>query len=323
MNIATVLAVFVSLFFTASGGRASAENPQNSPIQIIVPYSPGAVADSLVRIIAPELRKCLRRPVLVVSRPAGGVVAASQAFARAPADGSQFLLVTAAHVLPSISTLQSSDPLREFVPVATIASNEFVLVGSLALPANNLSELIALAVEKPDRLSFGSAGEFSASHLAGALFNALAGVSIQHVPYKGAAPALVDLLGGHLDLSFQGPLAVLGPYREGRLKALGYAGDHRSAVLPDVPTFAEGGVDGFNLKIWFGLLAPPGTPQEIVDRMSSAIARSLAKPAVERQITEQGMTPLVNDSRQFSALLEADRDKFDALFRSTGINLGK
>lgn len=324
MNFATVLTVlFTALLWTSAGAEASAQNRPSSPVQIIVPYSPGSVADSLARIIAPELREYLRQPVIVVGKPAGGALAAAEAFTRAEADGSRLLLVTASHVIAGASTTLPYDPLRDFVPVATIASNEFVLVANLSLPANSLRELIALAMSKPDQLNFGSAGEFSASHLAGALFNALAGVSIQHVPYKGAAPALVDLLGGHVDLSFQGPLAVLGLLREGRVKALGYGGERRSKVLPDVPTFAEGGVSGYQLKIWFGLLAPPRTPQEIVDHLSAAIAKILTKPEVGQQLAEHGMEILLNDSRQFAALLKADKDKFDALLKSTDINLAR
>ncbi|MDO8972771.1 tripartite tricarboxylate transporter substrate-binding protein [Reyranella sp.] len=324
MNFATVLTVlFSALFWTSAGAAASAQSRPNGPLQIIVPYSPGSVADSLARVIAAELREHRRQPVIVVGRPAGGALAAAEAFTRADADGSKLLLVTASHVIPSTSRKTPYDPLNDFVPVATIASNEFVLVANPSLRASNLQELIALAMEKPGRLNFGSAGEFSASHLAGALFNARAGVSINHVPYKGAAPALVDLLGGHLDLSFQGPLAVLSLIREGRLKALGYGGERRSKVLPDVPTFAEGGVGGYQLKIWFGLLAPPRTPQDVADRLSAEIAKILAKPAIDRQLAEQGMETLVSDSRQFAALMKADKDRFDALLKSTDINLGR
>jgi tripartite-type tricarboxylate transporter receptor subunit TctC len=324
MNFATVLAVlFSALCATAASAQASAQSRLGTPMQIIVPYSPGSVADALARIIAPELRESLRQPVIVVGKPAGGAFAAAEAFTQADADGSKLLLVTASHVIASTVATLPYDPLNDFTPVATIASNEFVLVANPSLPANNLRELIALATAKPGQLNFGSAGQLSASHVAGALFNALAGVDIHHVPYKGAAPALVDLLGGHLDLSYQGPLAVLGLVREGRLKALGYGGDRRSKVLPDVPTFAEGGVSGYQLKIWFGLLAPPRTPQEIVDRLSAEIARILEKPAVEQLLAEQGMEPLPSNSRQFAALLKADKAKFDALLKSTAITLGR
>ena len=143
------------------------------------------------------------------------------------------------------------------------------------------------------------------------------------VTSKGAAPALSDLLGGHVELSYQGPSAILSHVRDGRLKALGYGGERRSAVLPDVPTFGESGVAGYQLNIWFGLLAPAGTPQEIVDRLSTEIATILAKPAVEHQLVKQGMEPLSNNSKQFAALLKADKDKFDALLKSTDIALGK
>jgi tripartite-type tricarboxylate transporter receptor subunit TctC len=324
MGVAAVFSVlFSALFLTSVTAEAGAQDRPSGPVQIIVPYAPGSVADALARLIASELRDHLLQPVIVVASPAGGALAAAEAFTRARPDGSRLLLVTASHVIPGASRTLPYDPLTDFVPVATFASNEFVLVANPSLRVSNLRELIALAMEKPGRLNFGSAGEYSASHLAGALFNARAGVSINHVPYKGGAPALRDLLGGHLDLSYQGPLAVLSLVREGRLKALGYGGESRSKVLPDVPTFAEGGVNGYRLKIWFGLLAPPGTPQEIVDSLSTEIAKILAKPAIERRLAEQGMEPLPNDSRQFAALMKADRDRFDALLKSTDINLGR
>jgi tripartite-type tricarboxylate transporter receptor subunit TctC len=328
MNPATVLAVLLSVLFACAAGaqagaQADAQCRPGSPVQIIVPYSPGSVADALARIVASELRESRRQPAIVVSRPASGAPAAAEAFTRADADGSRLLLVTASHVIPSASTKPPYDPLNDFEPVATIASNEFVLVANPSVPAANLRELIALASAKPGTLSYGSAGELSASHLAGALFNALAGVDIVHVPYKGAAPALADLLGGHLELSFQGPLAVLGFIRDGRVRALGYGGQHRSKVLPDVPTFAEAGVSGYELKVWFGLLAPPRTPQGIVDCLSAEIAKILAKPEVRQLLADQGMETLVRDSAQFAALLKADKERFETLLKSAAVTLGR
>lgn len=324
MKSATVFTVlFAALMWAVSGAAVGAQSRADKPVQIIVPYSAGSVADALARLIASELSDARHQPVIVISRQGGGPIAAAEAFTRAEPNGSKLLLVTASHVIVSPGTLLPYDPLQDFVPVATIASNEFVLVAHPALPANNVRELIALARAKPGLLNFGSAGELSASHLAGALFNALVKVNIHHVPYRGAAPALIDLLGGHLDLSYQGPLAVLGYVRDGRLKALGYGGERRSTVFPDVPTFAESGLAGYQLRIWFGLLAPPRTPQAIVDSLSVEIAKILTKPAVEQQLVGQGMEPLSNSSRQFAALLRADKDKFDTLLKAADVTLGR
>jgi tripartite-type tricarboxylate transporter receptor subunit TctC len=182
-----------------------------------------------------------------------------------------------------------------------------------------MQEFIALAKAKPGQLNYASAGGGSASHLGGELFNTLTKVDIQHVPYKGGAPALIDLLGGHVEMSYQSPIAVLSYVKEGKLKAIGFGNDTRLPALPDVPTFAEAGIPGFQLKIWFGILAPAGTPQPIVDKLSAEIARVLAAPSIREKLVSQGADPFPNDPAQFAELLRADKARFDALIKTANI----
>ena len=305
-----------------AGAAAAQQAYPSKPIRLIVPYTTGAITDLLARLVGAELTKAWGQQVVVDNRPGGNTMIGTDALVKSPADGYTLLLVTASHVILDPQASLPYDPIGNFAPVATIASNEFLMVLHPSVPANTLPEFIALAKAQPGKLNYASAGGGSASHLAGALFNTLAGVDIQHVPYKGGAPALFDLLGGHVQMSYQSPIAVLNYVKEGKLKAIGFGNDTRLPALPDVPTFAEAGVPDYQLKIWFGILAPAGTPGPIVDKLSAEIGRIVSMPAIRETLSSQGADPFINDPAQFTGLIATDKARFDALITKANIKFG-
>jgi tripartite-type tricarboxylate transporter receptor subunit TctC len=211
------------------------------------------------------------------------------------------------------------DPLKDFAPVATLASGEQVLLVHPSAGAKNLKELIALAKAKPGALNYASSGNASPTNLAGELFKLMAGVQIQHVPYKGAAPAITDLLGGQVQMSFQNLAVALPHVKAGKVSALAISGDGRSPTLPEVPTFQEAGLPGFEAKFWFGVLAPAGTPREIVDKLSTEIAKSLGAPEIRQNLAAQGLDPFVNTPDKTAALMKADFVRYEKVIKAANI----
>jgi tripartite-type tricarboxylate transporter receptor subunit TctC len=294
----------------------------DKPIRLVVPYAAGAVTDILARMLAAGIGDSLGQPLVVDNRPGGRTVIGARAMLSEPHDGHTLLLVSASHVVLDPAQTLPYDPVADFAAVGTLGSNEFLLVVPAAFPADTLQEFIAAAKAKPDQLSYSSAGNGSASHLAGELFKSLAGVQIRHVPYKGGMPALNDLLGGFVQMSFQGPAAALPMIKAGRLKALAYASNTRLPALPQVPTFAEAGLPDYSLKIWFGILAPADTPRPVVERLSAEIAKVVRSPDVHDKMLKIGINPLVTNPAQFDALMRADKAKFDRLIKTAHIKFG-
>jgi tripartite-type tricarboxylate transporter receptor subunit TctC len=213
------------------------------------------------------------------------------------------------------------DPVKDFAAVATIASTQLVLVVHPSVPVKNLQELIALAKAKPGQLNYGSGGSGTVTHLAGEYFNMLAGVKTQHIPYKGSSQALVDVVGGQVQMYYSPPIVAFPNIKNGRLRPIAATGDTRIAALPQVPTAREAGLKGFELNVWYGLLAPSATPKAVIDKFSTEIARVLALPAIQEQLVSQGMTPLVSTPEQFAALIKADFAKYKKIVSSANIKL--
>ncbi len=315
--------VLLGAAMTLAGTAHAQQDYPTKAIRIIVPYAPGAITDILARIVGKELTTAWGQPVIIDNWPGGNTVIGTEAMVNSPPDGYTLLFVTAAHVIANPDAPTPYDALKDFAPVATIASNEFLMVLHPSVPAATMQEFVALAKAQPGRLNYASAGGGSASHLAGELFNTLAGVNIQHIPYKGGAPALTDLVGGHVQMSYQSPIVALPYIGSGKLRAIGYGNDTRLPALPDVPTFAEGGVPGYELKIWFGLLAPAATPQPITHKLSAEIGRIMATPAVREELQRQGVDMFTTTPEQFAALMKADKTKFDSIIRTANIKFDR
>ena len=270
---------------------AQAQNYPNKPVRIISPYSPGGLGDLVPRAIANALSESLGQQFLVDNRPGASQAIGMQAAAKSPADGYTMVYgsVTSLAINPAVTKDLPYDPVKDFAPVSLCVTTPLFLVVHPSVPAKNVKELIALAKRQPGRLSFASGGAGSSNHLAGELLKLLAGVDLLHVPYKGAGPAMVDVMAGHVDMMLGA--AGLAEARAGRVKVLGVTSAKRSPQAPELPTLSEAGVEGYEATIWFGLLAPAGTPQQIVGRLSQEIGKALQQKTLRERFNTVDLTP--------------------------------
>ena len=312
---------FAALIFALLAASASAQSSWPAkPIRLISPFPPGAVVDTLCRTLAVPLGEALGQPVLVENRPGAGGNIGMEIVAKAPADGYTIGMGgIAQHAInPSVYASMPFDPVRDFAPIIFVARNINVLVVHPSLPAHDGRELIAYARANPGKLSFGSAGAGTSQHLAGELFKQLAGVDMTHVPYKGAGPAVTDLLAGQIPLMFVDISAVLGHVRAGKLRALGVTSRNRTPLL-DVPTIAEQGLPGFEVNAWFGLLAPAGTPREIVARLNAETAKVLRSGATLERLQGLGLSVDPGTPEDFAALIASELARWGSIARAAKI----
>lgn len=304
----------------ATGVNAQPAYPVK-PIRIISPYPPGGTTDILARLIGPKLTEAWGQPVIVENRPGGNTIIGSEAMVKSAPDGYTLLSILTSHVIVPNLAPTPYDVIKDFAAVATIAGTQLVLVVHPSIPAKNLQELIALAKSRPGQLNYGSGGSGTVTHLAGEFFNMQAGVKTQHIPYKGSAQALTDLMGGQVHMYYSPPIVALPHIKSGRMKAIALTGDTRLAALPGVPTAGESGLKGFALNIWYGLLAPAATPPAIVGKINSEIGKALALPDLRDKLLSQGMAPFISAPDQFSALIKADHAKFMRIIKTANIKL--
>jgi len=290
----------------AIAGIAAAQQPYPSkPIRLVSPYPPGGGNDILSRLLAQKLSEGLGQQVIVDNRPGGNTIIGTEVTAKAPPDGYTILLAGSSHVLVPLLMKAPYDPIKDFAPVATLAGGELVLLANTSVPANNLQEFIALAKSKPGQLNYASYGTGTPSHLAGEFFCMKAGIKMQHIPYKGSAPALADLIGGQVQAFFSTIPSALPQVNSGKVKAVAVTGEKRLPALPAVPTFGEAGLPDFaRIGGFYGIVAPAGTPKEIVDKLSAQIARILTLPDFKEKLAAQGVAPYSSTSEQFAALLK-------------------
>lgn len=324
MRSFTVLApIFAAAVLIAIAASAAAQQAYpNKPIRFIVPYPPGGTTGTVTRLVAPKLTELLGQPVIVDHRPGASTIIGSEAVAKAPSDGYTVMLTATTHIIiPHLLPRIPYDAIRDFAPIASLASTELVMVLHPSVEANSLKEFIALAKSKPGRLNYASSSTGSPTHLAAASFDIMAGVNMQHIPYKGGEPAIADLLGGQVQLYFATPVTVIGFIRSARLKALAISGETRLPGLPQVPTFAEAGLPGFEAKTWYGVIGPAGTPRPIIDRLSSEIAKILVMPDLKETLSTQGLDPFISTPDQFAALMKADMAKYGKVIKTANIRL--
>ncbi|MGE0802869.1 MAG: Bug family tripartite tricarboxylate transporter substrate binding protein [Lautropia sp.] len=304
----------------ASTAAAQASFP-SKPMRVITPFPPGGNTNTVARLVADRLAHSWGQQAVVENRPGGNTVIGTGAVAKATPDGYTILITTNAHAVMPLLASTPYDAIQDFAPVATVARGEWVLAAHPSVPANNLRELIALAKARPDELNYASSGSGGASHLATELFNMMAGVKMQHIPYKGGGPALPDLLGGRVQLTLAVPSAVIQHINGGRLKAIAVSGESRLPELPNVPTFTESGLPGFDAGYWIGVLVPAGTPPAVVEKMSAEICQYLAQPETREKIAGLGAQVFVTSPEQFGALLRADAERFGKVIRTANIKL--
>ena len=311
------LALFVALF---ASGVALAQSYPSKPIRFVAPFPPGGPADILARIIAQPLSDRWAQQVIIDNRAGAGGNIGADIVAKAPPDGYTLLLGTVGtHAInPSLYSGMPYDNVKDFEPVSLIAMVTIVLVTHPSVPVASVKELIALARTRPGELTFGSPGNGSPQHLAGELFNTMTKVKMLHIPYKGAVPALQDLLGGRISMIFSSMPPALPHVKTGRIKALAVTSSKRSPATPDLPTIAESGVPGYEVINWYGVLTPAGTSKDIVSRLNSETNRIMNLPDVKERLAAQGAETLTSTPQEFGAFIKSETAKWAKVVKFSG-----
>ena len=304
---------------TSLSGAAFAQAWPNKPIRFIVPFAAGGLTDVVARIVSPKLSEALGQPIIIENKGgAGGTLGTAQGAKAAP-DGYTFVVPAASHTTtPSLYTRLDFDPIKDFVPVTQIAVVPYVLVVPASVAMRTLDDLIAAAKAKPGTLTYGSAGNGSSNHLAGELFATAIGAPLVHVPYKGSAPALTDVLGGQLTFMFDGINTSAGFVKAGRLRVLGIGTTKRSKIMPDVAPIADT-LPRFEALTWVGLLAPAGTPKDIVTRMQREIEKVVQSPEVQAQLSASGAEAVASTPEQFGAYMTSEIEKWTRVVKQANI----
>jgi len=302
---------------------ASAADYPTRPVSIVVAFTPGGPSDVLSRIIGQRLNEILHQPFIIENRPGSGGNIAAEQVARAAPDGYTLLMGNNSILATNAALYKklSYDPERDFAPIAMIGSQANILVVNPSVPAQSMAELIALAKASPGQLNFASSGHGAAAHLAGELFKAEAKVNIVHVPYKGAAPALQDVMAGHVQMMFATAASVIGLIKSGKVRALAVTTPQRTALLPDLPTVDELGIKGFDATTWHGLVAPTGTPREVIDTLHFAVTAALKDPATRKQLTELGVDIVGSTPKEFEAYIKSEIPKWTAVVKTSGAQI--
>jgi len=314
-----VVRVVIAVLLAAFGCGAVAETYPSRPVKIVVPFSAGGPADVYARFLAERLQGAMGQPFVVENRPGGGSVIGTDIVAKSAPDGHTLLLMSNTHTINE--SLMPSKPfvlMRDFTAVAPINYSDLVLVVNPAVPAKTLAELIALAKAQPGKLNYASSGPGTPYHMAGELFKAMAGLDIVHVPYKESSGARTGVLGGQVEMMFDAVTVMNEHVKAGKVRALATSGKTRSAVMPDVPTLAEAGVPGYDAVIWLGLIAPKGTPPEIVARLNAEITKIVSRPDVQADWAKQGAVAMTMAPAAFERYLADDIVKWEHIVKLSG-----
>ena len=314
---AAALAFAVAMMSPAS--ETSAQTYPSKPVKIIVPFGAGGPADVYARVLAQHMSEALKQSFVVENRPGAGAIIGADAVAKSAPDGYTLLLMSNAHTTnESLIPNKPFQLMRDFVPVTPINYSDLLMVAYPSTGAKNLKEFIALAKSKPGVLNYASSGPGTPYHMAGELFKAMTGTNIVHVPHKTSGDMRSSVIGGHVQMMFDAITVMAQGVRSGQLIALGTTGAKRSAVTPEVPTVAEAGVPGYDATIWLGLMAPKGTPQEIVDKLNAEIAKVIARADIKKMWGEQGAVPMAMTPAEFDKFLHSDIEKWAHVVKVSG-----
>jgi tripartite-type tricarboxylate transporter receptor subunit TctC len=299
---------------------AQAQAYPAKPIRFVVPYPAGGPLDTVARLLGYKVSESLHQPVIVDNKPGAGGNIGADAVAKSPPDGYTILMgAVATHAInPTLYASIPYDPIRDFIPVTQVASTPNVLVVNPSIPASSVREFIAYAKAHPGELNFGSGSTGSAGHLAGELFKSMAAIEMTHIPYKGAAPAMQDLIGGRIQLMFDNLASSLGQVRAGKVKAIAVTTARRTALAPELPTIAESGLPGFDISTWFGIFVPAGTPREVVEKLHGEFTRALADREVREKMLILGAEPVGGRPEEFAAYIRAEADKYARVIKASG-----
>jgi tripartite-type tricarboxylate transporter receptor subunit TctC len=309
----------VALLLICFSVNSNAQGWPNKPMRYIVPFPPGAFNDTLARTISAELTKTLGQPMVVDNRPGGNSVIGTELAAKSPPDG--YTIFGAALPFSAIQSLHkvSFDVTRDFAPITLAGFSANLLVANPSFPASNVKELIEYARKNPGKVNYGSSGNGTSVHLAMELFKSMTKTYMLHIPYKGSAPVVTDLIAGQVDIMFDNMPNVIGHVRAGKLKALAVTTTQRAAMAPEIPTVAEAGVPGYEQTAWFGVLAPAGTPRDIIGRLNSEIIKVLNSADVKERFGKQGVEVRTSTPEQFATFLRSEVDRWGKVIREAGI----
>jgi len=306
---------------TLSPGSSAASTTAVRPMRVLVGFLPGSSNDMIGRFVGTRLAERMGTQAVIDNRPGAGGIIDNELAANANPDGNTLLLTSISHTMGAAVYKLPYDPIRSFTPIGMIGTGPLLLVAQNALPAANVKELIDLARAKPDTLTFASAGAGGVNHFAGELFSRMTGVKMIHVAYKGGAPALTDVMGGQVNLMFATMPLALRQVRAGKVRALGVTSAKRSALLPEVPTVAEAGVPGYELTMWWGLLAPAGVPGPLADRLNGELGQILGQPDSAQRLEAEGAEPRAMTRAAFARLIASDLDQWRRVAREANIRV--
>jgi tripartite-type tricarboxylate transporter receptor subunit TctC len=317
---AAIYGALAAMSWSGADARAqSAPSYPAKPIRWIVGYTPGGTADMLARAVGQKLTEAWGQQVIVENRPGGGTNIGTEVAAKSAPDGYTLFMPTVANAInPTLYPKLNFDLMRDFVHITNFANVPGIVVVHPSVPAKNIKELIALAKARPDELRHGSTGIGSPHHLAGEIFKSMAGVKMVHVPYRGASPALIDVVGGNIEIYFGAMVSTLPHVKSGRVRALGVTTLKRVAAVPDIPTISEQGLKGFETGSWFGVSVPTGTSRDIVTRLHRESVRIIALPEVRDRMAAEGAEFVGDTPEQFTAFLRREIDKWGKAVRASG-----
>lgn len=305
---------------SALAAAAIAQPFPSKPVRVVNPASPGGNSDIFFRLLSPKMGEILGHQLYIDYRPGAGGTVGADIIAKSPPDGYTTGIVAGSFMInPSLMRKLPYDTIRDFAPLGLIVDVPTGVVVHPSLPVKNMKELIALARAHPGQLNYSSSGPGAVGHLSGELLNSLAKINIVHIPYKGIAPGIIDLIAGHVQISFASMPVVLGHVRQGRLRLLAQAGAKRASSLPDVPTVVESGVPGFVVSSGFSLVGPAGIPRPIAEKLNDALAKSLRDPANRKSLIDQGAEPVGNTIEEHAAIIKSEIEKWRKVIKEAGI----
>jgi tripartite-type tricarboxylate transporter receptor subunit TctC len=321
MNIlAAAFRIFITAALIALGGSAGAQQAYpTKPIRIIVPFPPGASNDTLARIVGKKLIDAFGVQTIVDNRAGASTIIGASALLKAAPDGYTIMVTSGTHLITPLLIPAPYDAVKDFAAVATLDRSDYLLVVHPSLPANTLKEFIALAKARPGQINYASSAAGSGNHLSAELLAIRTGIKLQHIPYKGGGPAVIDLMAGQVHMFFNSPSSTLPFVKRGKLKALAMTGDVRFPALPDVPTFAESGLPNFDVKSWHAILAPPATPKAIIDTLNAEVAKILAQPDTIEKLASLGLVPFISTPEQLAALMRAETIRYGQVIKAANI----
>jgi len=312
--------IITLLILLAPAIEASAQSYPSGPLRIVVPFTPGGGTDILSRMIAAKLNEAWGQPVVVDNRPGAGGTVGTALVAKATGDGHTILVMPAGYAAHgSLYKSLPYNPARDLAPVSRLASGPLVLVVHPSLPVRSVKELIAFARSRPGEINFGSAGAGTLPHLSAELFNSMSGITMVHIPYKGAGAAVTDVMAGRVPVYFMNILQSLSLIKAGKLRALGVTTPERTPIAPEIPAIAEAGLKGFDMTNWYGMLVPATTPREVIAKLNAEVVRILRLPELTSRLADDGMAVVGSTPEQFAEFLTGETDKFTRVIEAAGI----